>query len=307
MISFAVYLFVGVAVLMVVLTLAWIGPRLFSAPGVRAGLDRETTNLEIYRDELAQLSADYQCGRISTASLEEARAELNRRLLDDTNDSDTNTNRMRTPARAVGVAVMLLVPLLAGGLYLNVGSVGALKAFADGAQTEQNFYQQLQEHLRQNPRVARAWVILGRHEMSVNRFQEAAKAFESGIEASPKVANDPTVLCELAEAIGMAQGAVLKGRPRELIEKALTLAPDNALALELAGGAAYEAQDYASAAMYWRMLRTQLSEGSLTYQQLSTAIARAEGEAEALMAQSEDVAVQAQPEENLALPVVVAQ
>ncbi|MDR2174002.1 MAG: c-type cytochrome biogenesis protein CcmI [Burkholderiales bacterium] len=295
MVSFAVYLFAGVAVLMVVLTLAWIGPRLFSAPGVRAGLDRETTNLEIYRDELAQLALDYQCGRISTKALEEARAELSRRLLDDTSDCETNTNRMCVPTRAVGVSVMLLVPLLAGGLYLNVGSVGALHAVADSAQTEQNFYQQLQEHLKRNPTDARAWIILGRHEMSLNRFQEATKAFESGIEASPKVANDATVLCELAEAIGMAQGSVLRGRPRELIEKALTLAPDNALALELAGGAAYEAQEYDAAAMYWNTLLPQIPENSQAHQQLRFAIARVE--AEAMMAQ--------QQEEHLALPVTM--
>ncbi|MDR0250709.1 MAG: c-type cytochrome biogenesis protein CcmI [Burkholderiales bacterium] len=294
MISFAVYLFAGVTVLMVVLTLAWIGPRLFSAPGVRAGLDRETTNLEIYRDELAQLAVDHQCGRISTKALEEERVELSRRLLDDTSDHDTKARRMCAPTRAVGVAVMLLVPLLAGGLYLNVGSVGALQSVAGSAQTEQDFYQRLQEHLKRNPGDARAWIILGRHEMGVDRFREAVKAFESGIAASPKVANDATVLCELAEAIGMAQGGVLRGRPHELVEQALALAPDNALALELAGGAAYERQDYATAAMHWRALLSQIPENSQSYQQLRFAIARVE--ADARMAQ--------QQEEDLALPVI---
>ncbi len=286
MISFAVYLFAGVAVLMVVLALAWIGPRLFSAPGIRAGRDRETTNLEVYRDELVQLAVDYQCGRISTAALEEARAELSRRLLDETSDGEVNPNRMRVPARVVGVVVMLLVPLLAGGLYMNVGSVGALNVVAGGGEkSEQDFYQQLQEHLNHNPRDARAWVTLGRYEMEVNRFREAAKAFESGMEASPKVANDATVLCELAEAIGMAQGGTFKGRPRELVEKALTLAPDNALVLEMAGGAAYEAQDYSNAVTYWKALRSQIPEDSPAHQQLTAAIGRAE--AEALAVQSE--------------------
>ena len=130
MISWGIYLFSGMAALMVILALAWIGPRLFSAPGVRAGLDRETTNLEVYRDELAQLEVDYQCGRLSAEALEEARVELNRRLLDDTGD-EPQVNRMRVPARAVGVAVMLLLPLLAGGLYLNVGNVNTLTAIAD--------------------------------------------------------------------------------------------------------------------------------------------------------------------------------
>ncbi|MDR0771200.1 MAG: c-type cytochrome biogenesis protein CcmI [Burkholderiales bacterium] len=285
MISFAGYLFAGVAVLMVILALAWIGPRLFSAPGVRAGVDRETTNLEVYRDELAQLTVDYQCGRMSEEALEEARAELNRRLLDDTSDDETNPNRMRAPMRAVGIAVMLLVPLLAGGLYLNVGSIGSLDVAANSEKTEQDYYRQLQQHLRHNPNDARAWVMLGRYELEANHFREAEKAFEAGIEASPKVANDATVLCELAEAIGMAQGGTFEGRPRELVEKALALSPDNPRALEMAGGAAFEAHDYAGAATYWRALRSQTPENTQAYQLLGAAIARAE--AEAFMAQPE--------------------
>ncbi|MDR2016261.1 MAG: c-type cytochrome biogenesis protein CcmI [Burkholderiales bacterium] len=276
MISFAVYLFAGVAVLMVILALAWIGPRLFSAPGVRAGVDRETTNLEVYRDELAQLAVDYQCGRISAEALEDARTELNRRLLDDTSEGDANKDRMRMPARSVGIVVMLLVPLAAAGLYLNIGSADALKIVSND---EINFYQQLQERLRSHPNDARAWVILGRYEMERNRFREAEKAFESGIEASPKVANDANVLCDLAEAIGMAQGGTFEGRPRELVEKALTLAPDNARVLEMAGGAAYEARDYASAIGYWKALLAQIPEDSQAYRQLDAAITYIETEA----------------------------
>jgi cytochrome c-type biogenesis protein CcmH len=284
MISFAVYLFAGVAVLMVVLALAWIGPRLFSAPGVRAGIDRETTNLEVYRDELAQLAVDYQCGRISEAALEDARIELNRRLLDDTSESDTNKDRMRMPTRSVGVVVMLLVPLVAAGLYLNIGNADALKVVAnDGA----NFYQQLQEHLRNHPHDARAWVILGRYEMERNRFREAEKAFESGIEASSKVANDATVLCDLAEAIGMAQGGTFEGRPRELVEQALSLASDNARVLEMAGAAAYEVRDYANAIVYWKALLAQIPESSQAYRQLDAAIAYIETEARVAQSEAE--------------------
>jgi cytochrome c-type biogenesis protein CcmH len=260
---------------------------------VRAGVDRETTNLEVYRDELAQLTIDYQCGRISAKALEEARTELKRRLLDDTNDGDANTNRMCVPARTVGIAVMLLVPLLAGGLYLSVGNVDALQIVADNEKKEQDIYRQLREHLRNYPRDARAWVILGRYEMEANRFLEAVKAFESGIAASSKVANDATVLCELAEAVGMAQGGTFEGRPRELVEKALALAPDNVHALEMAGSAAYEARDYANAVVYWKALLTQIPEDAQAYRQLSAAITRVEAEALMIRSGADIMATQA--------------
>jgi len=278
MIFCATYLFAGVAALMVILTLAWIGPRLFSTPGVRAERSRETTNLEVYRDELAQLDIDYQCGRISPEALEESRAELNRRMLDDTLGSETSAPKRRAPGRAVGLAVMLLVPVLAGAMYMKVGSIDTLDIVAD-SKKEPDSYKQLKEHLQHNPRDGRAWVLLGRHEMEEDHFLDAQKAFETAISVSSKVANDATVLCELAEAIGMAQGGTFEGRPRQLVEQALSLAPDNARVLEMAGGAAYEAHDFASAARYWRALLAQMPEDTQAYQQLSAAISRVEAEA----------------------------
>lgn len=124
------------------------------------------------------------------------------------------------------------------------------------------------------PRDGRAWVLQARERMAAGRFEAAAQAYEKGVAASRKVALDPQVWCELADALGMAQGGSLRGRPAELIGKALALKGDHPRALEMAGSAAYEAGDHRMALAYWEPLLAQLAAGTESHAELSAAIAR---------------------------------
>ena len=133
----------------------------------------------------------------------------------------------------------------------------------------------LAAHLERAPTDGRAWVMLARLEFDADRFRQAADAYERGLAASRKVALDAGVWCEYADALGMAQGGRLDGRPRELIERALALDARHSKALEMAGSAAYERGEYALAQRYWRALLAQLPESSPAYRELSAAIARA--------------------------------
>ena len=110
--------------------------------------------------------------------------------------------------------------------------------------------------------------------MQADRFVEAARAYENGLAASRKVAADPEVWCELADALGMAQGGRLAGRPAELVHKALAISASHPRALEMAGSVAYEVRDYARAVLYWEQLLAQLPAGGGDHAQLSAAIAR---------------------------------
>jgi cytochrome c-type biogenesis protein CcmH len=112
--------------------------------------------------------------------------------------------------------------------------------------------------------------------MSEDRFAEAAGNFAKALEVAPKVARDADVWCEYADALGMAQGGSLAGKPAELIGRALAIDGRNARALEMAGSAAYERRDYRMAAAYWKDLLAQMTPGSPAYAELATAIERAE-------------------------------
>jgi cytochrome c-type biogenesis protein CcmH len=134
----------------------------------------------------------------------------------------------------------------------------------------------LAAQVARDPRDGRAWVLLARTEFEADRFSEAAAAFGKAVDASPKVARDAGVWCEYADALGMAQGGGLAGAPRDLIARALAINPAHPKALEMAGSAAYEAKDFASAASYWRDLLVQLPAQSREHGELAAAIDRAD-------------------------------
>jgi cytochrome c-type biogenesis protein CcmH len=138
---------------------------------------------------------------------------------------------------------------------------------------------QLEAHLAATPGDARAWVMLARVRMERDEFQAAAVAYGQALEASAKVARDPQIWCEYADALGMAGGGRLAGLPRELIDKALALDAAHPRALEMAGSAAYEAGEFRAAARHWQQLLAQLQSGSAEHTQLAAAITRAEQKA----------------------------
>ena len=88
------------------------------------------------------------------------------------------------------------------------------------------------------------------------------------------MAADAQVWCELADALGMAQGSSLRGRPTELVQKALAINPNHPRALEMAGSAAYEAGDYPRAILHWEQLLVQLPPGTGAHAELAAAIER---------------------------------
>lgn len=185
--------------------------------------------------------------------------------------------RFATGALLLGGALALAWAWRAPGLApgpVEVVAPAAPAAEAAGDLSPQT--QALQRQVREHPRDGRAWALLGYAELEAARYPEAAAAFERAVGASPKVALDPAVWCAWADALGMAQGGSLEGRPGELIAQALKLQPAHPQALEMAGSAAYGRRDFRAALQYWQRLLPQLQAGTPRHEELSRAIARTE-------------------------------
>ena len=189
----------------------------------------------------------------------------------------------RRPAARLALVAVVLLPVLAFGLNSIYGDPGAFRGRAGMTARERSdphdvptLREQLVAQLERNPRDGRAWVLFARLEFDADRYAEAAAAFAKAIAASPKVARDPAVWCEYADALGMAQGGSLAGAPRELVMRALSLDPAHPKALEMAGSAAVEARDYATAVKYWRELLALLPERAQMRGELEAAISRAD-------------------------------
>ena len=187
------------------------------------------------------------------------------------------------PAPRLALLAAIVLPVLAFGLYSILGDPGAVSSRTGvaaveggGRQAAPALREELVAHLTRSPRDGRGWVVLARLEFEADRYDEAAAAFAKALAASPKVAGDPAVWCEYADALGMTQGGSLAGKPRELVRRALALNPAHPKALEMAGSAAFEATDYRSAVTYWRELLAQLPERARARVELEAAILRAD-------------------------------
>jgi cytochrome c-type biogenesis protein CcmH len=137
-------------------------------------------------------------------------------------------------------------------------------------------YSELERHLKRQPRDGRALVFKARLDVEAERFDLAAKGYAEALRVAPRVARDPGIWVEYAEARGMAQGGSLIGEPEQLLRRALDLDGRHAQALDLAGSAAWERRHYAQAAALWQRLLAQTPSGSERHAALVKAIGRAE-------------------------------
>jgi cytochrome c-type biogenesis protein CcmH/NrfG len=134
----------------------------------------------------------------------------------------------------------------------------------------------IEQVLHRQPTDPRSLIFQARLDMEAQRYQEAASGYAKAVAGRSKAANDPGVWVEYAEARGMAQGRILAGEPARLVKKALEIDGSYPQALDLAGSAAWEAQDFGNAAAYWTRLLAQIPRESPRHEQLSLAIQRAQ-------------------------------
>lgn len=274
--------FLIAAAILVALTLLLLLPPLLRrrAPGAEAS--RTAINAGIYRDQLAELERDFASGSLNQADYEEGRRELQRRLLEDAASEGAAIVKPQ-PARRSALLIGLALPLAAGALYFALGNLPALspesaKPPKITAQQIEEMVSRLAERMEKNPDGdPKGWVMLARSYKAMGRYEEATRAFGK---ADKLVNEDPNLLTDYAEALALATGGSLRGRPSELIARALKLDPEFPDALVLAGTAAYEREDYAAAAAYWERLFKQLPPESEDAQSLSESIKKARAKAQ---------------------------
>jgi cytochrome c-type biogenesis protein CcmH len=262
--------FLLVAGALVVIALGFVLPALWR-PRRRQGMSRSQLNADICQQQTAEVQRDLSAGLLAAEDAKRARDELLQRMLA---DIAPDGPQREAQGRRAALAVAIAVPTLALLLYLVFGNPRDLDR-ASGVSPTTASRDELELHVRQHPEDARAWVLLARTRSEQDDLAAAADAYQRAIAASPKVARDPAVLCEYADALAMMQGGSLAGRPAELVAQALAIDARHPVALEMSGSAAYERRDYRQAASYWAALLDQLPAGSPRHRELADAIERA--------------------------------
>lgn len=128
------------------------------------------------------------------------------------------------------------------------GDGGGAPPHSRGVQLEA-LVKQLQERLEKSPADHEGWSLLGRSQMALGRFAEAAAAYEKAIALKP---DDPATLTDRADALGVLNGRSLEGEPARLLEKALKIDPRHVKALVLVGTMEFQRGDYAAAQKRWQ-------------------------------------------------------
>jgi len=134
----------------------------------------------------------------------------------------------------------------------------------------------LEQRLKDKPDDAEGWSMLGRSYSALGRYPESVAAFKRVTTMRPQ---DAQAYADLADATAMAAGRNLAGEPTKLIAKALELDPKNLKALALAGTIAFDAGDYAKAAMLWEAAIASSEPGSELARNLQGGVAEARARA----------------------------
>ena len=249
--------FIVIAVAMTVLAILWVVVPLLRRREDGSGVGTGMSNLAILRTQLLELDADLGRGTIGAEQHASARAELERRVLEE----GAVENQVVQPAgqggRSAAAALGVLIPAAAVSMYLWIGQPDGLRP--EALPSEQHvspaevdeMVARLAARLEKNPEDPRGWMMLARSYYVMQRMPEAVAAYAK---AADKIKDDADFYADYADALAMSQGRRIDGKPLQLIKEALKIDPGHPKALAMAGTEAFYRKDYPAALGFWEKL-----------------------------------------------------
>jgi cytochrome c-type biogenesis protein CcmH len=249
----------------VTLVLGWAARR--AAKDAASGHQRQQvmSHVSVYREQLAELDRELAQGTLDQAGYDLSQQELTQRLLEDAPAPAAAEAPPPVPRiKWLMTGLSLLVPVTAFTLYFYVGTPVALDpalvAQANGEeqitpQKLETMAEQLSQRLEKEPKNAEGWVMLGRIQRALARYDQADEA--------------------LQKALALKNQGVFKGEPWAIINSVLKADPQNGNALLLAGSAAFSEERFKDALGYWEKVRGLLPASSPDLPALAEAIDKA--------------------------------
>lgn len=227
---------------------------------VDAGQRRRAANVAAYRQRLAEIHADSEAGLLDASTAASLRDELDARLLRDAQGEDATPPAVsrRGVALTAGLVVLIVGVAVVGyvdrGTWRQQQRIAAGPPQTDGVDVDA-MVAKLAQRLEQSPDDPQGWALLGRSYFVMQRYAESARAYERANALTGQ--REPELLVSEGEARGLSQDRDLRGRPRELFDAALAIAPDDGRALWYAGLAAAQSGERETAQRHWQALSRQ--------------------------------------------------
>ncbi len=247
--------------LLVVLVLAWSVLRSARAAGKGAERAHVMSHVTVYREQLAELERELVQGSLDQQGFDLSQQELTQRLMEDAPAAAAATEEPATARTKLLISLLSLsIPVLAFVIYFFVGTPVALDpallAQANGEeqitpQKLETMAEQLSQRLEKEPKNAEAWVMLGRIQRALARYEQADAALQKAL----ALERNDDVLIERAEVLAQKNNGSFKGEPWAIINSVLKSDPQNGNALLLAGSAAFSEARFKEALVYWEKVR----------------------------------------------------
>ncbi|MDQ0509764.1 c-type cytochrome biogenesis protein CcmI [Ancylobacter amanitiformis] len=218
-------------------------------------------DLAVYRDQLSEIERDRVSGLIGASEGEAARAEVGRRILRASAETASGAARPSGADRRrqiVAVVALVGLPVMAGGLYLKLGSP-ALPPQPLAARLESRpdqsdvaiLVRKVEAHLEANPEDGRGYEVLAPIYARIGRTADAARAWTSAIRLL-----GPSAVREngLGEALTAEAGGVVTVEAKAAFEAAAVADPRDPKARYFLGLAAEQDGRPADAAQIWGAL-----------------------------------------------------
>ncbi len=227
------------ALLSAITVLAVVRPLLRRADAVtEQATSRVAADVAVYQDRIAEIETELSRGLITEAEAEAARIEISRRLLaSGANQTRTIEAKGDVAAAKPGASgerafmiVACAIPAIALGVYTYLGSPALpgrpiaerlATAPSPGADVDE-LIARVEARLRADPRDGQGWDVLAPVYLRLERFQEAADAFQRAIDT---LGESPRRLSGLAESTVMANDGVVTETARKAYQRILELEP----------------------------------------------------------------------------------
>ena len=197
-------------------------------------------DMEVYKDQLAELDRDEAGGLISGTEAAYARAEIGRRLLAASekssaetvsNDADNaKTALIRNRPNWVAIAlIMIIVPVVGIGLYRYTGQPTLRdqplqERMANVGRDEPLLLASVENRLMKNPEDGKGWDLVAPIYFRIGRFDDAQNAFANAIRilgpSGPRLSG-------LGETMVASQQGMVSEDARKAFEDALKLEPND--------------------------------------------------------------------------------
>jgi len=248
--------------------------------------DDADANLQIFRDQQAQLDSQLQQQEIKQPQYDQLLAEAKQLLLLNSQKPQVEETVISVKVGRLLPVALLLLPIFCLASYHYLGAAADEKILkmlevntqlsVDDPQAQfkqQELFSAIEKRAAQRPDNIYYWILLAKRAVQQNDLSSAQYHYAQAIKASPE---DSYLLAQYAEITFMLADSQFTDEVNRAIDKAFAIDSSNPTVLGLKGIQAFETEQWQLAITYWQEASRQMEQGSPTATALKAGIARAQ-------------------------------